>query len=809
MTDNKNLVPYEYHNLPIPGGGYVTGFVFHPHKQNILYCRTDIGGSYRFDYDSQRWISLIDHVTMERLDETFPLALALDERHPERLYIASGVDTEEHGGLLAVSEDYGDHFTYQEIPVYVHGNWNGRGTGMRLIVSPKDSNTLYFASQRDGLLISRDRGQTWTVTDVCGEQYLTFVFCSPADKNCLVVGTAGVTTRKSDRERGHSLYVSYDDGLSFQPLDEPESCFFEESRMSGAVAQRYDYDGKYLYVTFAHTGKNSYVVENGYSCDSGDTLGGRVVRYDFHADGRISAYAEITPIASNTLPLAQQYPELEDELLFPIKDGERDRRHAAYNFGFSGISSCAAMPGLLVLTTICRNHGDKIYLSTDYGDNWQVILHDLKVGGMHFNTPYMKKEYNGGHSLIHWLSDIKINPHNPEEVWFNSGTGVFCCQDLQQSNRSFSDRCQGIEETVHLNVYSPTGGAVQCIDIVGDLGGFAFPDVDKPCENSFADAEGNRYITCINADFSDQFPENVIVTPRGNWTAKTKGGLILSHDQCRTFTRLPMPYGISSYLDEQLKRIERPNVNSGWVALSPDTRSIVWSVADMISLPIAGVICSNDQGQTFEKVRIFDLNGQEVTTGKLKAFSDRMDSTLFYGFGENSQMYVSKDSGRTFYQYPISADFPDVDFGIIDTRNKTEIRGEAGKQGVLYLAVSEGGLWKYHYDVSKDQIRLKKLSKRNDAVYRVGLGLRTPDGSYEKDNKALYLCGVISGVYGFYRSFDDLKTVERINTDTQMFGEINSIDGDCRTFGRFFLATGSRGVLYGIPSAETGEEPEA
>jgi hypothetical protein len=32
-----------------------------------------------------------------------------------------------------------------------------------------------------------------------------------------------------------------------------------------------------------------------------------------------------------------------------------------------------------------------------------------------------------------------------------------------------------------------------------------------------------------------------------------------------------------------------------------------------------------------------------------------------------------------------------------------------------------------------------------------------------------------------------------------MFGEINSIDGDKRVFGRFYIGTGTRGLLYGEP----------
>ena len=51
----KNI-PYKYQKAPIPGGGYVTGFLFDKTNPDVLYCRTDIGGAYRFDTKKQIWM---------------------------------------------------------------------------------------------------------------------------------------------------------------------------------------------------------------------------------------------------------------------------------------------------------------------------------------------------------------------------------------------------------------------------------------------------------------------------------------------------------------------------------------------------------------------------------------------------------------------------------------------------------------------------------------------------------------------------------------------------------------------------------
>ncbi|MCR5727950.1 MAG: endoglucanase [Lachnospiraceae bacterium] len=785
MADIKNI-PYKYNNIPIHAGGYVTGFCFHSKEAGCMYLRTDIGGVYRYNSTKDQFESLGNHIGLANIEESYPIAIALDEKISSRLYIICGVSRNRHG-LFCVSKDRGESFTYSEIPTMVDGNWGGRSSGSRLIIDPNDSDTLYFASQRGGLLVTHDLGQTWNKLNVCGEDWLTFVWMSPFS-DVMIVGSAGVDNRVSDTMRGHGLYVSYDRGASFSKLPMPESQEYPFSNFSGYVPVRCTYDGKYFYVTLSENGPNSFLYENGYGCDSGHVVGGHVLRYYFK-NGRIEGYKDITP-AETVFKLADPSG----------KNVTEDNFHRNYCFAFGGITSSATEQGLVVCTTVCRPSGDCVLLSRNYGETWNVVLYNTKIGSIKFNTSYMRPEYYGNRSCVHWMSDIKINPLDPQEAWFNTGTGVFRTYDLLSEDEvHFEDWNIGLENTVHLNIYAPLKGPTVLLDAVGDLGGFAFTDITKQCKNSFADADGNKFITCLNIDSPDEKPEIVYASARGNWAGKTKGGIIRSTDYGMTFERLETPFGLSPVIDKLLTRIELPNINSGWIAVNCEGTALCWCLADRARLPVNAVICSRDSGKTWEKSQVIGLNDLPKQEGFIKVFADKCDAHIMYGFGDRAQIYISKDFGKTFRELPLPNYFPRTDFSQIDTFNKTEIRCESGKRGVIYIAMNYNGLWKLQYNKYTGTLDLNRLTKAGDACFRVGFGLIHRGVDYLTENKALYVCAVLNGKYGFYRSFNDGTTWECINNDHQMFGEINSIDGDKRVFGRFYIGTGTRGLLYGEP----------
>src|SRR5208283_4164418 len=52
--------PYTWKNVTVKGGGFICDVVFNTTQPNLVYCRTDIGSSYKWDNQAKKWIPLTD-----------------------------------------------------------------------------------------------------------------------------------------------------------------------------------------------------------------------------------------------------------------------------------------------------------------------------------------------------------------------------------------------------------------------------------------------------------------------------------------------------------------------------------------------------------------------------------------------------------------------------------------------------------------------------------------------------------------------------------------------------------------------------
>lgn len=749
-TRSLRYEDYEYKNLPIYGGGFVTGILFHPNAER-LYIRTDIGGLYRYDLKNSVWEFLGAHITAIDNAETYPLAIAVDKDSPDSLFSVCG---NREVSYLCISYDCGSSFIRRKVPCSVHGNHPGRGTGERLHIR---NGRIYFGSMTAGILVSEDMGESWDIFTVNGEKNISCLWISE-DESLVIAGCSGEDNSPDGEVRGHTLYYSTDGCKNFIPLDIPQYERHEEAAYQGFVPQRMAYNGEFLYVTFNFPEKVAYGGFGSYACDGGRACDGAVYRYRIE-NGIPVFSADITP-----------YDE----------DAEKGRRAAG---GFSGI--CCS-EGMILTSTICRLKGDIIYRSYDNGKSWDRILYGTRKGRINWSVSYMKPEYNGGGSCLHWLSDLKISPFDKDLALFNTGTGIFMLRDLRGEDAYAEPLCNGIEETVHLNVYSPPSGKIRVIDIVGDLGGFAFEDIEKPCENSFADENGNRYITCLNADYTLKDPEYVVATPRGNWTGKTFGGIIVSSD-CKNWKRLPDPTGISGEIDKAVEDIRRPNVDSGWAAVTADGRRIIWAMTRKFSSHMT--VYTDDEGIHWHRSVFKDSNGEIISREMtVRVYSDLYDADCVYGITDELRLFVSFDKGEVFREYGTGLPHRRIMF------NRFQAARQTGKPYTFWIA-DGSGLYVCSFDKEKAQSENKLFE--GEYAFTAGFG----KGRTE-DMPSLYCTGVIGGEYGFFRSDDLGESFTKVNDPRHNYGDIIAVCGDGREHGRFYLATGTYGILTGCPRAD-------
>jgi len=413
--------PSGWRNVRIGGGGYVTGLVFHPTAEGVLYARTDMGGLYRYDFAKAEWIPLLDWIGRTHAHHYGVLSVALDAQDASKVYAMVGTNTDPTWagkGALLRSADAGQTWDQIDLAgaavgglagVWVGANEEGRGAGERLVVDPNLGTTLFMGTTKAGLWKSVDSGSTWTqvtATGLTAETNVLFVHVDPAS------ATSGMASQTLLVSTAAGVLASKDGGATFAPL---------AGQPTGEMAIRASQSGATVYLTYAsNAGPNN-----------SESVGGGVYALST-ADLMLS---DVTP--------------------------------PAWASAYGGVSADPKDAKHVLAASLFNWNKEDVFESKDGGATWSA----LGVEGVIDSSSY--PHVAGSH--IHWVTDVKLNPSDTSKFSFVTGQGVYSCRGLGATLAcSFDDA--GLEELVPLQLVSPPEGP-PLISVVGDRDGFRHDDL--------------------------------------------------------------------------------------------------------------------------------------------------------------------------------------------------------------------------------------------------------------------------------------------------------------------------------------------
>ena len=441
-----------------------------------------------------------------------------------------------------------------------------------------------------------------------------------------------------------------------------------------------------------------------------------------------------------------------------------DRPDALRRFGYAAVAVDPRQPQRLLASTHGRPGGEELYRSNDGGATWKPLF-SAGPASARFDAalaPYVRDTH------LHWLFDVKINPTNPDHALFTTGYGGWETHDLGAADEGRPTHWRvmstGIEETVALALHSPTRG-VPLVTAIGDYSGFVHTDLDVTADgNPKPPFMGNTY-DVTGADLAPEVFGRVGRPPEGK-------ALGYSLDGGRPW--------------QEPAALPDPRARDGSIAVSADGATWIWTPRGL--LPHV----SRDRGARWAPVSGLPPD--------MRVVADRENPRRFHAVSLlGNRLYASNDAAASFVERAL--DLPDgpVQASQPGEHNRTNRGDNRGGQDRLYATPGrEGDLWLpayhalYHAVPGQGFRRLPGVTE----VHAFGFGRAAP-GSTEP---ALYLVGTVHGRYGIYRSTDGAAHWVRINDDAHQWGLILQVSGDPKLFGRVYVGTHGRGVLYGDPA---------
>jgi photosystem II stability/assembly factor-like uncharacterized protein len=581
---------YEWRNVIIGGGGFVTAIVTHPAQKGLMYARTDVGGAYRWDSSAQKWIPITDWIGMADINLTGIESLALDPSDPNRVYLAAGIYSNPQSGNGAIlrSPDQGQTWQRTDMPLKMGGNEAGRFNGERLAVDPNDGKILFFGSRRDGLWKSGDYGATWN-------QVKSFPTTGkiPAPTNNFSASTNRPRYNFPPQQVG-IVFVQFDPGSGARGNLTPviyagvsilETNFFCSTN-GGVTWQTVSGEPNGLRPNHAVLASDGMMYLT-YGKESGPNSMNDGAIWKFNTKN--GGWTNITPVK-------------------PADFGQP--------FGYGDIAVDAAHPNAIVATTFCHwwPH-DEVFRSTNGGASWFPLLDKAELD--HSFAPYTED------IKPHWMGGIQIDPFDSNHVLFTTGFGIWSCTNLTDADSGksthwfFAD--DGLEETVPLDLISPPAGA-HLLSALGDIDGFKHDDLNvSPREGMFKAPP--HFVTTESLAFAAKNPGFIVRAgmTRGRGDNETHGAY--SSDGGETWTAFATD--------------PTESTGGGTIAVSADGKIIIWTPRR------SAAYFSRDNGLTWTACGNLD-HGFSVT-------ADSVNPNRFYTFDSPSgKFYVSTNGAADF-----------------------------------------------------------------------------------------------------------------------------------------------------------------
>jgi len=437
-------------------------------------------------------------------------------------------------------------------------------------------------------------------------------------------------------------------------------------------------------------------------------------------------------------------------------------------YGYGGLAVDAQHPDTIMVAALNSWWPDTIlFRSLDAGATWTRIWDWAGYPSRSFRyaqdisaAPWLT--FNGNPSppetapKLGWMvGDLEIDPHDSNRMLYGTGATIYGADDLTAWDSGgtihISVKAKGIEETAVLDLVSPPSGA-PLLSALGDVCGFRHDDLSTVPAKMFGSP---TFSSSTGIDFAELSPGFVVRVGNADTSSGVKRAAF-SYD------------GGTSWFQANS---EPSGGGGGNVAAAADASRVVWS-------PEGGTVSySTDNGNSWTAC-------SGVPTGARVA-ADRVDPKKFYG-AASGNLYVSANGGQTFTA------------GATGLPSSARIKAVPGREGDVWLAGGDGGLW-HSTDSGATFTKLSSVEKADT----IGFGKAASGQSYV----ALYTSGQVDDVRGIYRSTDAGASWTRLNDDQHQYGSTNAvIAGDPRVFGRVYVGTNGRGIVYGEPSGATASD---